>query len=154
MASRRIEDLTPSMQEKVQRWLDLVASAGIPLLISCTYRSPEEQEALYLQGREPLDVVNAAREKVGLYLLTSAENRIVTKVRHSKHTDRKALDFVILKNGRATWDLKADVNADGAPDYEQAGRLAQEVGLVWGGDWNGNGVKDESFVDYPHVEEK
>lgn len=155
MASRKIEDLHPDMQARVRKWLERLATeTRVAVLITCTYRSPEEQMALYAQGRYSLNGVNEMRAAVGLPPITEEENkRIVTKLKRGKHQERLALDFVVLNGRSAVWDIKADVDRNGVPDYREAGKIAQECGLVWGGDWDSDGSSDdEKFLDMPHIQ--
>ena len=45
---------------------------------------------------------------------------------------------------RKVWDDLAAVV------LEEARKL--DIKIRWGGDWNGNGIRDENFVDCPHFE--
>jgi len=153
MPSRKIEDLLPEAQDRAEKFSAKMIEAGLRFIFTCTYRSQEEQDALYAQGREPLEVVNTMRTKLGLWLLKEDENRIVTKAKVSKHTSRKAFDIAIVRDGRADYNLKVNVNDNEIPDYIEAGKIGQSVGLRWGGDWNGDGRSDdERFLDLPHYE--
>jgi peptidoglycan L-alanyl-D-glutamate endopeptidase CwlK len=80
-------------------------------LITCTYRSPAEQDALYAQGR-------------------TAPGPVVTnaKAGQSMHQYRLAYDCVPIVNGKALWD--------GAnPIWAKVGELGKAQGLEWGNDW-------------------
>lgn len=46
-----------------------------------------------------------------------------------------AFDFAIMKGQKPTWDIKADVNLNNLPDYREAGNLATQLGLLWGGNF-------------------
>lgn len=93
------------------------------VIVTCTYRSPEEQAALYAQGRtKPGPIV------------TQIDG--VTKLSNHNHYPSRAIDFAVIKNGKVTWDE--------AP-YKLAGPYFVAEGLIWGGNW-------KSFKDYPHVE--
>lgn len=107
MASRQIEELLPELQEIYAKFKEKMAEAGISYIVTCTYRSPEEQKILYAQGR-------------------SKPGKKVTWTLHSKHIDRKAFDIAIMKDGRITWDAK---------DYEGAAKIGQECGLIAGYFW-------------------
>jgi hypothetical protein len=51
--------------------------------------------------------------------------------------------------GRHKWSC----HKFGCDFYEAQGRVAKAVGLVWGGDWDGDGdTKDQSFDDRPHLQ--
>ena len=62
MASRLLSDLTPSLEEKAREFLRRCYEREIPAHITCTARSIREQEALYAQGREPLDREGPVRQ--------------------------------------------------------------------------------------------
>ncbi len=116
MPSRKIEDLTPATQEKYRAFASKMAEEKIPFIVTCTYRSQAEQNDLFAQGR-------------------TKPGPIVTWTTLSKHTDRIAFDICINRDGAACWDVKVDVNKDGIPDYEEAGKIGESVGLTWGGRW-------------------
>lgn len=134
MSSRKIDDLDPRLQPLAWEFAARMREAGLPFAITCTLRTQAEQDALYAQGR-------------------TAPGPVVTKVRHSKHNDGLAFDICILKEGKPCWDLKVSVDGDAVPDYVEAGKIGQALGLRWGGDWDGDGRSDdERFLDYPHFE--
>ena len=125
MASRKIEDCTPELQEKYAAFKAAMDAAGVPFMLTCTYRSQEEQNELYAQGR-------------------TKPGRRVTWTTLSKHTGRVAFDIAITRAGTPVWDVKVDVNNDEIPDYQQAGQIGESVGLTWGGRWK--------TPDLPHYE--
>jgi peptidoglycan L-alanyl-D-glutamate endopeptidase CwlK len=145
MSSRKIEDCTPELQEKHHAFAAAMAAAGLPFMLTCTARTVREQIALYAQGREKLDQVNALRKIAGLSPITFQENsRKVTWTLASKHiidlednipeNDKsRAFDIAILRDDRPTWNLKVNVNKNDIPDYDEAGRIGEAVGLRWGG---------------------
>jgi hypothetical protein len=136
MASRSIQDLTPRMQERINAFEEALAAADLGhFRRSCTYRSQAEQNCLWLQGRKSLRDVNAAREVLGLPAITLAQNAKVTWRTVSVHTSREAVDYYVLHDGRANWDVKVDVNQNDIPDWEEFGRIAEACGLEWGGSW-------------------
>lgn len=106
--SRKIEDLIPEMQDKYKAFADAMDIVGVDFVVTCTYRSQEEQNVLYAQGR-------------------TTPGKVVTWTKNSRHTQRDAFDIAILKNGKITWD---------DTDYREAGNVGESVGLVWGGRWN------------------
>lgn len=145
MASRNPEDLTPALQAKYRLFDERMKAAGIPYRLTCTARTVKEQIALYAQGREALSKTNWLRKLAGLLPIKLFENRKkVTWTLASKHivdlddgnpnNDKaRAFDIAIEKDRRPSWDLKADVNTNDIPDYEEAGRIGESVGLRWGG---------------------
>ena len=114
--SRRIEDLTPAVQQRAKALVNAAKDAGIDLLITSTYRSNEEQAALYAQGRtKPGAIVTNARPG------------------DSYHNWRCAFDVVPLRNGKPVWGTTG-------PDgdlWRKVGELGESVGLEWAGRWTG-----------------
>ena len=135
MASRSACDLCPEMRSKLVEFLTRARLAKIDVLIYCTYRSKEEQNALYSQGR-------------------TAPGPKVTWTKKSKHnvTDAngrpsaEAWDCVPMVNGKCAWNAKEI--------YLQLAAIASAIGgLRWGGDFNGDGVPFErGEYDSPHFE--
>lgn len=144
MASRKIEDLVPDLQVLYRIFSSAMAEADLPYIVTSTLRTQEEQYALWMQGRFPLTDVNDHRRVAGLPPIDEGQNYRITWTIHSKHNAGRAFDIAIVKNGQPTWDLKVDVNLDTIDDYEEAGRIATECGLTWGG----------TYGDYCHFELK
>lgn len=145
MASRRIEDLTPRMQEKIKLFEQKLEEAGLHFHRSCTLRSHEEQLALWMRGRNPLEKVNAAYKKVGLAPITAEENRWpVTWRRTSIHESGEAVDYYQEVEGKASYDIKVDADFDNIPDWKEFVYIAQMCGLECGGAWDKK--------DWPHVQ--
>lgn len=122
MASRALSDLTPQTRQRAQQFLDKCKSEGLDILIYCTYRSGEEQNELYAQGRtKPGSVVTNARAG------------------ESIHNHRGAFDFVPLVAGKPAWkDSKL---------YLKAGIIAESVGLEWAGRWKGS-LRETAHCQY------
>ena len=106
--SRKIEDLIPEMQEKYKNFAAKMDEADIDFIVTCTYRTQEDQDLLWAKGR-------------------TLPGKTVTWTQHSRHTQRDAFDIAIVKNGKITWDDS---------DYRGPGNIGESVGLVWGGRWN------------------
>jgi peptidoglycan LD-endopeptidase CwlK len=157
--SRSILDLVPGLQEKCRLLIQECAAVGIPVIITSTMRSIEEQAALYAQGRNPLDIVNGLRVKAGLWLIGEVDNKkTVTDTMKSMHlpivdvktreviAKSRAFDIAIVKDRKQVWDLKVDVNENDLPDWEEVGAMGERIGLEWGGRWE--------KPDRPHFQEK
>lgn len=152
MASRKISDLTPNMQTLYLRFATAMREKGLFFTVTCTARTYAEQEALFAQGRKCLADVNALRSRVGLAPITEEANRRkvtwTLRSKHIVHSENEkacAFDIVLLdphNDLKGHYDLKADVNSDQIPDYAEAGKLGECVGLKWGGHFN----------DYCHFE--
>lgn len=146
MASRKVEDLTARMQGKIRIFEERL-EAAVPGAFkrSCTYRSQQEQNALWKRGRYPLAIVNEAYRAVGLAPITEQENRFkVTWTSISVHTNREAVDYFIQRDGKYCTDIKVDTDGDSIADWEEFGRIADKCGLEWGGRWK--------RPDIPHVQ--
>ena len=139
--SRSLNDLTPDLRVLCQKHLDAMDAIGIKAIVTFTLRTGAEQAALYAQGRQPLDVVNALRAEAGMPPIADAANHAaVTWTMASKHLPgpdglARAYDIAVKDSHGVTWDAKADGNQDGHPDYEQAAQLGRDLGLEAGYFW-------------------
>jgi peptidoglycan L-alanyl-D-glutamate endopeptidase CwlK len=125
MTSRSIDDLVPELRALYWKFSAAMAQAGLTFMVTSTYRDQAEQDALYAQGR-------------------TKPGKVVTWVKRSKHQERKAFDIALLKDGKPVWDTKVSVNGNDIPDYLEAARIGESIGLRAGGLWK--------KPDYPHFE--
>jgi peptidoglycan L-alanyl-D-glutamate endopeptidase CwlK len=104
------------VQQQAKALVKAAKDAGIDLLITSTYRSNEEQAALYAQGRtKPGAIVTNARPG------------------DSYHNWRCAFDVVPLRNGKPVWGTTG-------PDgdlWRKIGEMGEAAGLEWAGRWTG-----------------
>ncbi len=108
--SRDLSLLHPQLRAIVPEILAECAAQDLPVLITQTFRTQAEQDALYAKGRtEP--------------------GQIVTNVRYpnSAHCWGVAMDFCRNVPGREYDD------SDGF--FEKVADIARPYGLTWGGDW-------------------
>ena len=99
------------------------AHPGKDLHLTCVYRSPEEQQALYAHGRtQPGSIV------------TQIDG--VTKLSNHHRRPARAIDFCVVIGG------KVSLNPE---EYEPVCQLAEQRGLMAGGHW-------PHFKDWPHLE--
>lgn len=126
MASRSLESLHPIVRAKVVALLERAQVKGVRLLVTAAYRSIEEQDELYAQGRtKPGHIVTDARGG------------------SSAHNFAMAVDVVPLDaNGQPIWKAPAQT-------WKQVWKLAEEVGLDALGDPWGEFVS----WDLGHVQE-
>lgn len=98
---------------------------GVEIRITQGFRTTEEQNALYAQGR-------------------TTPGPIVTNARggQSYHNYSLAIDFVLIKGG---YNMQYDGDSDGIADWVEVVTEAKALGFAWGGDW-------KSFKDDPHFE--
>ena len=124
MASRKLEDLAPQFRDRFLAWLGACKAQGLDLLVTCTYRSKEEQDALYAQGRT----------KPGKKITNAQAGE-------SPHNFSLALDFVPIVDGKPMWN-------DEHPAWRTAGNLCPAYGLEWGGSWSR--FRDMPHVQVPN----
>lgn len=126
--SRDLNHLRKDVREKAELLLKKADAIGINLLVTCTYRSNEEQADLYAIGR-------------------TAKGKIVTNALpgESKHNNMEggapaslAFDVVPLVAGKPMWDASN-------PVWQVVGSLGESVGLKWAGRW-------KRMREYPHFE--
>jgi peptidoglycan L-alanyl-D-glutamate endopeptidase CwlK len=141
MSSRRLTDLDHDVYLLAERALLAWEARKLNVLIYCTYRSEEEQAALYAQGRASLNIVNKMRKDCGLYSISEKENsRKVTnaKAGQSMHNKRRAFDCVPLIAGKPQWSKSSAI-------WQEVGAIGESVGLEWAGRWR-------TFCEYPHFQ--
>lgn len=102
--------LLPKVQKMAQTFIAKCSAQGIQVIITSTYRSSEEQDKLYAQGR-------------------TTSGNVVTNARggQSFHNWKIALDFCPVKNGVAQWNDKAL--------FTKIGLIGESCGFEWGGRW-------------------
>lgn len=124
MSSRNLDELRPAVALVAKEWLKRCTRDGVQVLVYCTYRSREEQNHLYAQGR-------------------TTSGRIVTNARggRSWHNYRRAWDAVPMVHGAPDWscDLVHDTH------WVLMAQHARDLQIEWGGDW-------VHFRDYPHFQ--
>jgi peptidoglycan L-alanyl-D-glutamate endopeptidase CwlK len=125
MSTRNINDAVPQLKEAykfaVSEYSKLYPNAPQPF-ITCVYRSNEEQEKLYAQGR-------------------TTKGKIVTnaKAGQSKHNKlpSEAFDIgFITLDKKLSWDSKL---------FKNFANIIKQKGIKWGGDF-------KSIPDAPHFE--
>lgn len=137
MASRSISDLSVDLQPIARNFLLTCAAAGIDIIITCTWRSPREQDELYAIGRtKPGRIVTKARAG------ESKHNALD----QSQHPAAKAFDVVPLRHGKPVWGtagngIDNDTSDDEKDDLElwqRVGAIGESLGLLWAGRWKGD----------------
>ena len=149
--STKLEDLTPATQVSAARALASLKASGVPYVVTYTLRTYAEQAALYAQGREQVEIVNALRSTAGLRPITEGENNIVTNCDgkriseggkgRSPHQLGIALDVVPMVRGGPAWPTADD------PRWKEIASAFKAQGFEWGGDWT-------DFPDLPHYQLK
>ena len=122
-------ELHPIVKERSNQLIQQSAAKGIVILITDDFRSAEDQDQLYEQGR-------------------TVEGNIVTNARggESFHNFGLAIDFAIKTPTESViWDRQFDGNQNGKSDWDEVVEMAKALGFEWGGDW-------AQFKDYPHLQ--
>ena len=108
-SEKHIATLLPEVQPIARTLVQKAASHGIEIKVISAYRSYEEQEKLYAQGR-------------------TAPGPKVTNARggHSNHNFGIAFDVGVFSGSKYL---------GASPKYKAVGVLGQDLGLEWGGNW-------------------
>jgi peptidoglycan L-alanyl-D-glutamate endopeptidase CwlK len=102
--------LKPKPRMLAGKLVEKCLKTGISIKITCTYRSIEEQNRLYAQGRtRPGKIVTCAKGGFSL------------------HNYGVAFDFCPLVKGKAAWN---DIGL-----FDRVGKIGISLGLEWGGSW-------------------
>ncbi len=152
MSSRRLEDLTPPVQEAAREHLLRCADAGIELLIYCTLRDVREQARLYRQGRtraqiqRKIDQLTARGFPALGRVIEDVGPQFGPKVTYagpgeSFHQYRLAYDCVPLVDGKAVWKTSGEAGEL----WQKVGDLGKRAGMEWAGDW-------KRFREFPHFQ--
>lgn len=128
---KRILSLHPAVRDEVTAIYTEVYndSAIVGIRIVQGYRTIEEQDQLYAQGR-------------------TTPGAIVTKARggESYHNYGLAIDFALLfKNGAVSWDREFSSNRGSISDWQKVVDIFKKYGWAWGGDF-------KTIKDYPHFQ--
>lgn len=108
---RLLNELLPKVEAAATAALAECKAAGYNVLVTCTYRSDAEQNALYAQGRtKPGSKVTNA------------------KAGQSLHQWRVALDLVPMVNGKPEWSGRD-------PVWHKIAAIFKAHGFEWGYDW-------------------
>lgn len=150
MSSREIRHLHPHLQVLYNRFHDRCRRDpwflrnGITILLTCTYRSNEEQAKLYAQGRShPGRIVTNAKPGQSLHNATTPQGEPAAR----------AFDVVPLRHGKPVWGTAGDGIDDDPTDdheddlevWERVGAHMEAVGLEWAGRWT-------RFREFPHAQ--
>jgi len=146
MSSRLVADLHPRAGRACARFVGEVERQlgrhGVGVLITCTYRPPEEQAQLYTQGRYPV----GSEQEIEGFRVTVPPGPVVTWVGpwRSWHQYRLAWDVVVLSHGKLDWRPSA---SDPGDYWHEVGAIAEALGIQWGTSVAAGGERD-----FPHFQ--
>lgn len=131
--SAKLATLTPDLRAKAEQHLADCATRGLRVRIVQALRTHEEQGALFAQGREPLDAVNAKRKAVGWAPLDALGNtRPVTWTLQSRHLPGP--DGLGRAYDLGLFDTWGEYIGDGKA-YKDVAMLGKALGLECGYYW-------------------
>lgn len=131
MSSRKITDCHPLLQPMVHDFMRKCEMAGVDILITCTWRSPEEQDELYAQGRtKPGHIVTNARAG------QSAHNAVLNGLPAAL-----AIDVVPLRLGKPVWGT----GGDDLVLWQKVIKAGEDAGLESASRWT-------KMREYPHLQ--
>lgn len=136
LISRKIDDLITPAKLRALEFAYRCHHAGIDLIVTCTVRDAEAQDALYAQGR-------------------TQPGRIVTNARggESFHQYKVALDVVPMRYGKPVWGTAGngidndpyDDEIDDLELWQRLGLIGESCDLEWAGRW-------KRFRELPHFQ--
>lgn len=147
MSSRLISDCHPIFQPLVRRLVSDWASSALDVVITCTWRSAQEQTELYAQGRtKPGRIVTNARAGQSAHNFAIRSSGLATPA-------ALAIDVVPLRFGKPVWGLAgdgidenpADDQVDDVELWQRVRKCAEDLGLVSASRW-------KAFREWPHIE--
>lgn len=123
-SSASLSALNPYVASLAKKFLDLCTANNLNIVILVTFRSWDDQDELYSQGRDTPGPI-----------VTDAEGG------DSYHNWGLAFDCAPMENGVIDWDT--------TDKFIQMGNLGQQAGLEWGGNWTTFKI---SILDMPHFQ--
>jgi len=149
--SRKLDDLTPQMQDKAKLIKELCAKSGVELLIYCSGRTLTEQARTYRQSRTTDQIKHKAAALMSRGYKTFADALLncgpcpgvlgqhVTNAApgESWHSYGEAFDAAPVVDGKICCDTFHH-----RAQWQVYGQAIESVGLTWGA----------SFKDYPHCQ--
>jgi peptidoglycan L-alanyl-D-glutamate endopeptidase CwlK len=141
--SRRIDHLHPELQMRALRCIQKWEAAGLSVLVTCTWRSREEQAELYAQGRT----------KSGRIVTRAMPGQSAHNFTVGGKPAALAFDVVPLRHGKCVWGTRGDGIDDDPTDddvddlelWHRVAGIAKECGLEWAGEWS-------RFREFPHFQ--
>jgi peptidoglycan L-alanyl-D-glutamate endopeptidase CwlK len=126
--SRSLDELHPEVRRMFDAFAASCFAESLDILVTCTWRSPAEQDRLYAQGRTtPGKIVTNARAGQSSHNFTL-----------NGKPASLAFDIVPLDGGKPIWAVSN-------PVWQRLGQLGTAAGLEWAGNW-------KRFREFPHFQ--
>jgi hypothetical protein len=122
--------LHPKFIVKLDRWVKECAKQGIYIKIGTCVRTEQEQNTEYAKGRTAPGII-----------VTNCKGSTFSSMHQWFIAADFYLDMDIDKDGKKSDDAFNDKTGM----FRKAGKIAESVGLEWGGDW-------KTIIDKPHVQ--
>lgn len=117
--SKDLDDLHPDLKPLCEKFLAECEAREIDARVTFTYRTPEEQDDLYAQGRtKPGAIVTSLRGGQSKHNFTLDDGTPAAK----------AFDIAIYDGGKYITNGEHWL-------YTEAGAIGEMLGLEWGGRW-------------------
>lgn len=127
VVSRRLEDLHGDIRPRAEEFLAMAKKNGVDVLVTCTFRDRAAQEALYACGRTaPGKKLTCARPGESMHNFEAFDGGLMRPA-------SRAFDVVPIVNGKPSWD----VSGEGLKLWKSIGRMGEDCGLEWAGNWSG-----------------
>ena len=129
MSSRSINDISPEVRDYFKSFLDKCVAdqslkdQGVTILVTCTHRTDEEQNALYAIGRTIKGHIETCLKGGQSY-----HNGMIGGIKASH-----AIDIVPVRHGKLVWGTAGD----DLVLWNYIGALGESCGLEWAGRWTG-----------------
>lgn len=138
-----LQGLQPVMIDRSIKFLALARQEAV-VKITSTYRSPDVQKAVWMQGRYSLDEVNAVRQRIGLQAISQQDNVKVTNARpgYSYHNYGLAFDCLFYVGNEK-------ITSREDPFWKKVNQWATQSDLKWGG--NFKDMFDGGHFQYPYI---
>lgn len=129
---QRAETIHPTLRQELNEIIQEIGKrlTGRAIMrITSAYRTFEEQDGLYAQGRtKPGKVITMARGG------------------QSFHNYGMAVDCCLIVDGKdLSWSLKDDYDGDKTADFMEIVFVFKQHGWEWAGEWT-------TFKEYPHFQ--
>jgi hypothetical protein len=140
-SDRYLSTLHPLVQNQMKSFiLEAQFRYGIDLRATAGYRTVEQQDRLFAQGRTQPQI-GAKERKLGITrtIIADPNSPVVTNAigGYSNHNFGLAIDVTPFESGRLNWNTQ---------NYPLIGVIGKSRDLEWGGNWN-------SIVDPPHFQD-